>query len=216
MSNKNDMDFLLELVKIAPITAAFKAFFFFGALPQKTKVEIEKAIEKHMLKFKNTRNPNIVRNTLRWLEEDNFSDLVSKDYYSSKYIQELTTLKETYLNFFKLYIDAIQETDNNIIQVADLLTKNEEYLIQIARLRMVVDPEIQLSKNIHKKTGIQYMKVKGFWLNDVGVKERKYFKSLGRFDQYPNGTEDESAILDGRKKIREDIYAEYLKLYPAE
>ena len=90
---------------------------------------------------------------------------------------------------------------------------NEEYLIQIARLRMVVDPEIQLSKNIHKKTGIQYMKVKGFWLNDVGVKERKYFKSLGRFDQYPNGTEDESAILDGRKKIREDIYAEYLKLY---
>ena len=210
------MDFLLELVKIAPITAAFKAFFFFGALPQKTKVEIEKAIEKHMLKFKNTRNPNIVRNTLRWLEEDNFSDLVSKDYYSSKYIQELTTLKETYLNFFKLYIDAIQETDNNIIQVADLLTKNEEYLIQIARLRMVVDPEIQLSKNIHKKTGIQYMKVKGFWLNDVGVKERKYFKSLGRFDQYPNGTEDESAILDGRKKIREDIYAEYLKLYPAE
>jgi hypothetical protein len=210
------MDFLLELVKIAPITAAFKAFFFFGALPQKTKVEIEKAIEKHMLKFKNTRNPNIVRNTLRWLEEDNFSDLVSKDYYSSKYIQELTTLKETYLNFFELYIDAIQETDNNIIQVADLLTKNEEYLIQIARLRMVVDPEIQLSKNIHKKTGIQYMKVKGFWLNDVGVKERKYFKSLGRFDQYPNGTEDESAILDGRKKIRDDIYAEYLKLYPAE
>lgn len=208
------MDFLLELVKIAPLTAALKAFFFFGALPKKTKVEIEKAIENHMLKFNNTRNPNIVRNTLRWLEEDNFSDLVSKDYYSNIYIQELTTLKETYLNFFELYIDAIHETDNSIIQVADLLTKNEEYLIQIARLRMVVDPEIQLSKNIHKKTGIQYMKVKGFWLNDVGVKERKYFKSLGRFDQYPNGTEDETAILDGRKKIREDIYAEYLKTYP--
>ena len=102
MSNKNDMDFLLELVKIAPLTAAFKAFFFFGALPKKTKVEIEKAIENHMLKFKNTRNPNIVRNTLRWLEEDNFSDLVSKDYYSNIYIQELTTLKETYLNFFEL------------------------------------------------------------------------------------------------------------------
>jgi glycosylphosphatidylinositol transamidase (GPIT) subunit GPI8 len=139
---------------------------------------------------------------------------VSKDYYSNVHIQELTTLKATYLNFFELYIDAIHEKDNSIVQVADLLTQNEEYLIQIARLRMVVDPEIQLSKNIHKKTGIQYMKVKGFWLNDVGVKERKYFKSLGRFDQYPNGTEDETAILDGRKKIREDIYAEYLKTYP--
>ena len=211
---KNEMDYLFELAKITPFAAAFKAFFFFGALPQKTKVEIEKAIEKHMLRFKNTRNPNIVRNTLRWLEEDNFSDLVTKDYQSIIYRQELTTLKETYLNFFEFYIDTIHEKDNSIIQVADLLTKNEEYLIQIARFRMVVDPEIQLSKNIHKKTGIQYMKVKGFWLNDIGVKERKYFKSLGRFDQYPNGTEDESAILDGRKKIREDIYAEYLKSYP--
>jgi hypothetical protein len=139
---------------------------------------------------------------------------VSKDYHSFIYRQELTTLKETYLNFFELYIGSIQEKDNSIIQVADLLTKNEEYLIQIARFRMVIDPEIQLSKNIHKKTGIQYMKVKGFWLNDIGVKERKYFKSLGRFDQYPNGIDDESAIIDGRKKIREDIYAEYLKLYP--
>jgi len=214
LSNKNNMDYLVELVKIAPFTAALKAFFFFGALPQKTKNEIENAIETHMQRFKNTRNPNIVRNTLRWLEEDNFSDLVSKDYHSFIYRQELTTLKETYLNFFELYIGSIQEKDNSIIQVADLLTKNEEYLIQIARFRMVIDPEIQLSKNIHKKTGIQYMKVKGFWLNDIGVKERKYFKSLGRFDQYPNGIDDESAIIDGRKKIREDIYAEYLKLYP--
>jgi glycosylphosphatidylinositol transamidase (GPIT) subunit GPI8 len=207
------MNYLVELVKIAPFATVFKAFFFFGALPHKTKVEIEKAIENHMLRFKKTRNPNIVRNTLRWIEEDNFSDLVYKDYYSNIHLQELATLKENYLIFFELYIDSIHEKDNCINQVADLLTKNEEYLIQIARLRMVVDPEIQLSKNIHKKTGIQYMKVKGFWLNDIGVKERKYFKSLGRFDQYPNGTEDESAILDGRKKIREDIYAEYLKLY---
>ncbi len=207
------MNYLVELVKIAPFATVFKAFFFFGALPHKTKVEIEKAIENHMLRFKKTRNPNIVRNTLRWIEEDNFIDLVYKDYNSNIHLQELATLKENYLIFFELYIDSIHEKDNSINQVADLLTKNEEYLIQIARLRMVVDPEIQLSKNIHKKTGIQYMKVKGFWLNDIGVKERKYFKSLGRFDQYPNGTEDESAILDGRKKIREDIYAEYLKLY---
>lgn len=207
------MDYLVELLTIAPFTAAIKAFFFFGAIPVKSKTEIENAIESKMLKFKNTRNPNIVRNTLRWLEEDNFSDLVSKDYYSQEHIGNLENLKEEYMEFFELYLKSIHEIDNSIIQVADLLTRNEEFLIQIARLRMVIDPEIQLSKNIHKKTGIQYMKVKGFWLNDVGYKERKYFKSLGRFDQYPNGIKDEIAILDGRKKIREDIFAEYLKLY---
>lgn len=207
------MNYLVELLTIAPFTAAIKAFFFFGAIPMKSKTEIENAIESKMLKFKNTRNPNIVRNTLRWLEEDNFSNLVSKDYYCQEHIGNLENLKEEYMEFFELYLKSIHEIDNSIIQVADLLTRNEEFLIQIARLRMVIDPEIQLSKNIHKKTGIQYMKVKGFWLNDVGCKERKYFKSLGRFDQYPNGIKDEIAILDGRKKIREDIFAEYLKLY---
>jgi len=50
-------------------------------------------------------------------------------------------------------------------------------------------------------------------LNDEGIKERKFFKSLGKFDTYPNGIEDRSAILEGRRKIREVMLSEYLKIY---
>jgi len=57
------------------------------------------------------------------------------------------------------------------------------------------------------------MKVKGFWLNENGIKERKYFKSLGKFDTYPEGVSDKNAILEGRKKIREAMYSDYLKIY---
>jgi hypothetical protein len=78
---------------------------------------------------------------------------------------------------------------------------------------MIVDPQIQLSQNIHKQTKILYMKVKGYWLNDEGVKERKFFKSLGRYDLYPNGVKDDNAITDGRKKIREAMLVEYSNIY---
>jgi len=208
------MENLIELITSDPIVGALKAFFFFGAVQVKSTEMIEKAIEENMNKFKDVRNPSIVRNILRWLEDDNFSELVSKDIHGFEYTVELDILKKEYINFLEIHLKSIYKVTNNFDQVVDLLVRNEEYQLQVARLRMVIDPEIQLSKNIHKKTGIQYLKVKGFWLNDVGSKERKYFKSLGRLDKYPDGIEDESAVLDGRKKIREDIFAEYSKLYP--
>lgn len=208
------MENLVELITSDPIVGALKAFFFFGAVQVKSTEMIEKAIEENMNKFKDVRNPNIVRNILRWLEDDNFSELVSKDIHGFEYTVELDILKKEYINFLEIHLKSIYNVTNNFEQVADLLVRNEEYQLQVARLRMVIDPEIQLSKNIHKKTGIQYLKVKGFWLNDVGSKERKYFKSLGRLDKYPDGIEDASAVLEGRRKIREDIFAEYSKLYP--
>lgn len=208
------MENLIELITSDPIVGALKAFFFFGAVQVKSTEMIEKAIEENMNKFKNVRNPNIVRNILRWLEDDNFSELVLKDIHGFEYTIELDILKKEYINFLEIHLKSIYNVTNNFEQVADLLVRNEEYQLQVARLRMVIDPEIQLSKNIHKKTGIQYLKVKGFWLNDIGFKERKYFKSLGRLDKYPDGIEDASAILEGRRKIREDIFAEYSKLYP--
>ena len=208
------MENLIELITSDPIVGALKSFFFFGDVQVKSTEIIEKAIEENMNKFKNVRNPNIVRNILRWLEDDNFSELVLKDIHGFEYTVELDILKKEYINFLEIHLKSIYNVTNNFEQVADLLVRNEEYQLQVARLRMVIDPEIQLSKNIHKKTGIQYLKVKGFWLNDIGFKERKYFKSLGRLDKYPDGIEDASAILEGRRKIREDIFAEYSKLYP--
>lgn len=207
------MNNFLELITIGPVYASLKAFFFFLPFDKKINVEIEKQVDIKMEKFKNTFNPNIVRNTLRWLEDDDFSKNLEKDYSGQFYINELIGLKESYLDFFKMYVHEILKSDSNLTQVADLISKNEEHILQIARLRMVIDPEIQLSKNIHKQTKITYMKVKGFWLNDEGVKERRYFKSLGRFDSFPKGVKDETAILEGRNKIREEVLADYLNDY---
>lgn len=207
------MHHFLEIVGLGSLALAKQAFFFFAMINKTSKKEVEEEVELQMKKFNKVNNVNIVRNTLRWLVDDDFSSHLSKDYSGQFYINDLIGLKNSYLDFFGSYLEAIQQSNPDLKNVADLIAKNEEYILQIARLRMVIDPEIQLSKNIHKQTKIVYMKVKGFWLSDDGVKERKFFKSLGRFDQYTKGVDDPDAILEGRNKIREEVYAEYLKHY---
>lgn len=210
------MNHLFDLVTVGTFSASLKAFFFFFSLPdmtEKEKKEIDLKVEQNMSKFNNTYNQSIVRNTLKWLEYDMFSSELKRDFEGQYFINELIGLKTSYINFYQIYLDEISKTDEKLNQVADLVAKNDEYILQIARFRMIVDPQIQLSQNIHKQTKILYMKVKGYWLNDEGVKERKFFKSLGRFDLYPNGVKDDNAIIDGRKKIREAMLGEYSNIY---
>jgi hypothetical protein len=210
------MNHLFDLVTVGTFSASLKAFFFFFSLPdmtEKEKKEIDLKVEQNMSKFNNTYNQSIVRNTLKWLEYDMFSSELKRDFEGQYFINELIGLKTSYINFYQIYLDEISKTDEKLNQVADLVAKNDEYILQIARFRMIVDPQIQLSQNIHKQTKILYMKVKGYWLNDEGVKERKFFKSLGRFDLYPNGVKDDNAIIDGRKKIREAMLVEYSNIY---
>lgn len=216
MQNKIIMHYLQDLFAAGTLTASFKAFFFFlfaSDLSEKEQKEIDAIIDQKMMNFQNTYNPNSVRNTLRWLEEEKYSKELSKDYLGRGFLTELEELKNTYLEFYKMYITEITNVDSKMKQIADLIAKNDQYILQISRLRMIIDPQIQLSQNIHKQTKILYMKVKGYWLNDEGVKERKFFKSLGRFDSYPNGIKDENAIQDGRAKIREAMLVEYSSIY---
>jgi hypothetical protein len=216
MQNKIIMHYLLDLFAAGTLTASFKAFFFFffaSDLSEKDQKEIDAIIDQRMKNFQNTNNPSNIRNTLRWLEHEKYSKELSNDFIGRGYITELDELKNTYLDFYKMYITEISNADSDIKQVADLIARNDQYILQISRLRMIIDPQIQLSKNIHKQTKIVYLKVKGYWLSDEGVKERKFFKSLGRYDSYPKGIKDENAIQDGRAKIREAMLVEYSSIY---
>lgn len=205
-----------SLIEIAPIgLAAIHAyfFFFFGLEESKNAQQVQSEIDNKMKNFENCRNPNMVKNTLRWIIDDQFSDNFVTELSNRNYYNKLKILKEEYFKFYEMMVTELPKLNPELKQTADLVTRNEEYILQITRLRMVVDPEIQLTTNIHKQTKISYIRVKGFWLNDEGVKERKFVKSLGRLDEYENGISGDKAFSDGRAKIREAIYEEYLKYY---
>jgi hypothetical protein len=155
LQNEIIMNHLIDLVTVGTFSASLKAFFFFFSLPdmtEKEKKEIDLKVEQNMSKFNNTYNQSIVRNTLKWLEYDMFSSELKRDFEGQYFINELIGLKTSYINFYQIYLDEISKTDEKLNQVADLVAKNDEYILQIARFRMIVDPQIQLSQNIHKHT----------------------------------------------------------------
>jgi hypothetical protein len=207
------METFLEILSFGVVSGTLKAFFFFPMMVEERNVAIEVFVDQKMKKFNKPANEKFIRNILRWLEDTNYSEFVLKESGLSDLQLELARLESSYIDFLSMSLKEVPKTLEELNQIGDLIFRNESYFLQIARLRMIIDPEIQLSRNIHKKTNILYMKVKGFWLNDEGVKERKFFKSLGKFDTYPNGIEDENAILEGRRKIREVMLSEYSKTY---
>lgn len=207
------METFLEILSFGVVSGTLKAFFFFPMMVKERNEAVEVFVDLKMEKFNMPANEKFIRNILRWLEDTNYSEFVLKESGLTDLQLALARLESNYIDFLSMSLQEVPKTLEELNQIGDLIFRNQSYFLQIVRLRMIIDPEIQLSRNIHKKTNILYMKVKGFWLNDEGVKERKFFKSLGKFDTYPNGIEDESAILEGRRKIREVMLSEYLKTY---
>jgi len=204
---------VVDLIAAEQKSTIIKAFFLVPSLNEEISAANEMFIDDKIKVFQNSSNSDKIRNILRWLENLQYSEFVEIENGLTDLLLENLKLETSYIKFLSMPISEIMNNYENIFQLVDLIIRNEEFLIQIARLRMIIDPEIQLSRNIHKKTNILYMKVKGFWLNENGIKERKYFKSLGKFDSYPEGVSDKNAILEGRKKIREAMYSDYLKIY---
>jgi len=207
------MDIIFDITTLGTITASFKAFFFFFTIPEKSLKEIDEIVDKKILQFGNLLNPDLVRNTLRWLELDKFSKELENDYEGLKLISNLDELKNAYIEFYIRQLEIVVHKDLEVDRVADIVAKNNKFLMQIIRYRMIIDPQIHLSKNVHKQTKILYMKVKGYWINDYGVKERNFSKSLGKYNLYTGGIKDKKAILEARVKIREIMLDEYNRIY---
>src|SRR5690606_34766163 len=98
--------------------------------------------------------------------------------------------------------------------VRDVHLRISEYMLQLMRLRIVIDPDFKLSRNKHPQTGITYLAVKAYWINDEGKKERKFTKSIGREDSYKDGINDKEAEKDGLNLIQPVLYDYYREIYP--
>ena len=51
------------------------------------------------------------------------------------------------------------------------------------------------------------------WLDDKGLKFRKFTKSLGKLSNYPKGKNDPKALSVAEEKIREIMIEEYRSFY---
>jgi len=195
--------------------ASMNCVFFFFWTPGNELIygeKTENAATKILDRFEGIYSKAEAKDIIMWTLHDGFNESTETKRRNQVYIVQLKKLKQTFIDFYLSTLTT--ESEPNTKYNCDIHSRISNYMVQIMRLRMVVEPEIQLTVNVHKKTQIIYLTVKGFWLNDEGIKDRRFIKSLGRVDSYELGKDDPRAIEEGEARIQELVYDEYLNNYP--
>lgn len=130
------------------------------------------------------------------------------------YLATLKSLKEKVVKFYFTSLEDLKNEKGEFTDVRDVQLRISEYMLQLMRLRMVIKPDFSLSKNKHPQTGITYLAVKAYWLDEEGKKVRKFAKSMGREESYKDGIDGEQAWEEGLKVIQPVIYDYYKEIYP--
>ena len=86
-------------------------------------------------------------------------------------------------------------------------------MFQIMKLRLIIEPSIQIATNVHTQSKITYLVAKSFWYDINGIKIRKFTKSLGRAEDYKQGVNDIDAKREAEIKIKEVMIQTYKEEY---
>ncbi len=151
---------------------------------------------------------------IAFVVDDNFKAGTHQRTQNWGYLFDLKNLKETIVKFYFASLDELQKGEREFTDVRDVYLRINEYMHQLMRLRIVIDPDYKLSRNKHPQTGITYLAIKAYWLDDDGKKVRKFTKSIGREEQYKDGIDDKKAEEDGLKLIQPVLYDYYKEIYP--
>lgn len=159
---------------------------------------------------------------LIFLKNDNFSEDTMLNENNKKLINNLLLLKEEAKNFHELNFC---EAKNIIIPKGKIesiskkiLNAYQNYELQISRLRMVIQPEYNITRVVNTTSKTCYLAARGYWFVGYHKKKRIFTKSLGREDEFVNGSNDKSVndklVNDmARREMQEQCKNEYLKKY---
>ena len=186
-------------------------------LIQPTKENMNETVTKDYDEFMKLRGnvPNTLRTkeVIQHIADDGFDENVFKESRNWTYLSDLKKLKGNIVEFYFRRLNEIVSTDPDLELVADIENRIGEYFLQLWRLRMVIQPEVKVSTNVHPRTTIRYLAIKAYWIDDSGKKIRKFTKSIGRAENYPGGIENKQALEDGIKLIQPVLYENYKELY---
>ena len=134
---------------------------------------------------------------------------------------ELEDLKIEVRYFYELsnhdvtnIIDNDGKKISNIIHMKNISYAFKNYLVQIRRLRMVIEPEFNITRVVQPSNQICYLAARGYWLDDSGKKKRVFTRNFGKEIDYPKGKDDPNAYEDARREIQILAINEYESLYP--
>lgn len=192
-----------------------QSFFFLFLFPTEEIMNetVRKNYEDFMkLKGEGAITPRI-RELIRFIADDGFEEVVFKESRNWVYLSDLKKLKEDFVKFYFYSLEEMSKNHQEIDHVSDIDNRVADYILQLLRLRKVIQPEVQVSFNTHPRTNLKYLSIKAYWIDDSGRKVRRYTKSIGRAENYPGGIEDKQALEDGIKLIQPVLYENYKEIY---
>ena len=149
---------------------------------------------------------------IQFIADDKFDEDLYKDSLNWTYLSTLKSLKEEFVTFYFMKLKDLENENLDLDSIADLDARISEYVIQLMRLRLVIQPDVKISKNVHPRTDHNYLSIKAYWIDDSGKKVRKFTKSIGRSENY-QGIKDQQALTDGIKLVQPVLYNKYQELY---
>jgi hypothetical protein len=150
-----------------------------------------------------------VQSVIEFICQDNFRDETYKIDSNFGFWDRLAALKKEMREYYTQNV-----CESNIgSQFHEFHTKFYQMSLQLKRLRLVIQPEFHVIKNVHPVSKIPYLSVRGFWLDDNDRKVKVFTKSLGREDSYVDGKNDSEMLREAAKQIQELSFAKYQEVY---
>ncbi|MHA8069540.1 hypothetical protein ACS6L2_09665 [Aquirufa ecclesiirivi] len=150
-----------------------------------------------------------VQSVIEFICQDNFRDETYKIDSNFGFWDSLAARKKEMREY---YTHNVCES-NTGSQFHEFHTKFYQMSLQLKRLRLVIQPEFHVIKNVHPVSKIPYLSVRGFWLDDNDKKVKLFTKSMGREDSYVDGKNDSEMLREAAKQIQEMSFAKYQELY---
>lgn len=158
---------------------------------------------------------------LNFIDNDNFKPSTLNQLDNSPYLKKLTKLKAEARSFYELSnLELSNGTDKDgekitqHIQMKSIYYAFKNYSVQIRRLRMVIEPEFNITRVVQPSNKICYLAARGYWYNDAGEKKRIFTRTFGKEIDYPKGKDDLKAYEDARREIQILTINQYESLYP--
>ncbi len=150
-----------------------------------------------------------IHQVVEFICEDNFDEQVPSNPSNIHLWEMLYALKKDILEYYSHNVCESNEGG----KFYEFHSKFYQMSLKLKRLRLVIQPEFHVIKNVHPVSKIPYLSVRGFWLNDDDKKVKIFTKSLGREDSYVDGKNDASMLIDAAKQVQDLSFAKYQELY---
>ena len=173
---------------------------------------VQKEYDGFMKLREGTSSTHRTKEVIQFIADDKFDEGIYKESLNWTYLSTLKNLKEEFVSFYFKKLKDIENENLDMDCIADIDNRIGEYVIQLMRIRLVIQPEGRISKNVHPRSGHSYLAIKAYWVDDSGRKVRKYTKSIGRSENY-QGIKDKQALADGIKLVQPVLFENYKELY---